>query len=76
MTEAVESLKVQICRLSVQERAELAYFLIQSLDDGADADAESAWDAELARRMEEIASGEAIGEPADSVLTKLRQKYS
>ena len=76
MTEAVESLKSQISRLSVRERAELAYFLIQSLDDGADADAESAWDAELARRMAEITSGEAIGEPADKVLTELRQKYS
>ena len=76
MTEAVESLKVQIYRLSVQERAELAYFLIQSLDDGADADAESDWDAELARGMGEIESGEAIGEPADKVFAELRKKYS
>ena len=76
MTEAVESLKSQISHLSSQERAELAYFLIHSLDDGVDADAESAWDAELARRMAEITSGEAVGEPADTVLAELRQKYS
>lgn len=76
MTEAAEKLKAQLSRLSMQERAELAHFLIHSLDEAVDADAEAAWDSELARRMEEIRSGNAVGEPADKVFAELRKKYS
>jgi len=76
MTETAEKLKEQLARLSLNERAELAHFLIDSLDEGADADVEAAWDAELARRMEEIRSGKAVGEPADKVFAELRKKYS
>ena len=46
MTEIAEKLKSQLSQLSIQERAELAHFLIHSLDEGVDADAEAAWDAE------------------------------
>ncbi|MBW3599109.1 MAG: addiction module protein [Planctomycetes bacterium] len=76
MTETAEQLKPELARLSPQDRAALARFLIDSLDDEEDADAESAWDAELARRSEEIDSGKAVGEPADEVFAKLRRKYS
>jgi putative addiction module component (TIGR02574 family) len=76
MTEAAEKLKAQLSQLSMQERAELAHFLIHSLDEAVDADAEAAWDTELARRMEEIRSGNAVGEPADKVFAELRKKYS
>jgi putative addiction module component (TIGR02574 family) len=76
MTETAEQLKAQLSQLSTQERAELAHFLIHSLDEGVDADAEAAWDAELTRRMKEIRSGKAVGEPADKVFAELRKKYS
>ena len=76
MSETAEQLKSQLSRLSPQERAELAQFLIYSLDEAADAEAEAAWDAELARRMEEIGNGQAIGEPAGEVFAELREKYS
>lgn len=76
MTETAEKLKAQLSQLSTQERAELAHFLIHSLDEGVDADGEAAWDAELERRMEEIRSGKAVGEPADKVFAELRKKYS
>jgi putative addiction module component (TIGR02574 family) len=76
MTEAAEKLKAQLSQLSMQERAELAHFLIHSLDEAVEADAEAAWDAELARRMEEIRSGNAVGEPADKVFAELRKKYA
>lgn len=45
-------------------------------DEDADADAEGAWDAELASRMDDIKSGKAIGDPADQVFTELREKYA
>ena len=38
--------------------------------------ADAAWDAELARRAEEIKSGKAIGIPAAQVFAELREKYS
>ena len=76
MTETAEKLKAQLSQLSMQERAELAHFLIHSLDEDVDADAEAAWDAELARRMEEIRAGKAVGELADTVFAELRKKYA
>ncbi len=76
MTENAEKIKSELSRLSLQERAELAYFLIHSLDEEVNADAEAAWDVELAQRMEEIKSGKAVGEPADKVFAEIREKYS
>jgi hypothetical protein len=34
MTETAEKLKIELSQLSTNERAELAYFLIHSLDEG------------------------------------------
>ena len=76
MTETAEKIKSELSRLSLQERAELAYFLIHSLDEEVNADAEAAWAAELAQRLEEIKSGKAVGEPADKVFAEIREKYS
>jgi putative addiction module component (TIGR02574 family) len=76
MIEAAEKLQARLSQLSMQERAELAHFLIHSLDEGVDANAEAAWDVELVRRMEEIRSGKTVGEPADKVFAELRKKYS
>jgi putative addiction module component (TIGR02574 family) len=41
-----------------------------------DADDAAGWEAELARRAEEIRSGQAQGVPAEQVLAELRKKYS
>ena len=76
MSKVAEKLKGQLVRLSHRERAELAQFLIHSLDDKADADAEAEWDEELARRAKDIKSGKAVGEPAKNVLAELREKHS
>jgi putative addiction module component (TIGR02574 family) len=76
MTETAEGLKSQLVLLPRPDRAELAHFLIHSLDEGSDPDAESAWESELAQRMQEINTGKASGEPAGKVLAELREKYS
>jgi putative addiction module component (TIGR02574 family) len=76
MTETAEKLKIELSQLSTKERAELAYFLIHSLDDEVDYDVESVWDIELTRRMQEINSGIASGKPASQVFVELREKYS
>lgn len=78
MTDAAEKLKPELIRLSAEDRAALAHFLIHSLDDApaSGPGAESAWDAELARRGEEIRSGQATGRPAHEVLAEMREKYA
>ena len=76
MSKVAEKLKGELVLLSARERAELAQFLIRSLDAGADADAEDAWDAELARRATDIKAGKAVGEPVKKVMAELREKYS
>jgi len=76
MGKVAEKLKGQLGRLSTRERAEIAQFLIHSLEEETDVDAEAAWDAELARRAEDIKAGKAVGEPAKKVLAELREKYS
>ena len=75
MSGSLDQLKSELLQLPMDQRAELAHVLIHSLDEGADADVEAAWDAELARRMEQIERGEARGEPAESVFAQLREKY-
>ena len=44
-------------RLPEPDRAELAAFLIDSLDQEVDEDAHSAWDSEILRRLAELDSG-------------------
>ncbi len=74
MTEAVEQLKSQASTLSAPERADLAYFLLSSLEPEEDG-AEEAWRAEIARRVAEIRGGSAVGRPADEVLAELRERF-
>jgi putative addiction module component (TIGR02574 family) len=76
MTETAEKLKNELSQLSMEERAELAYFLIHSLDEEVDRDLESDWDVELTRRMQEIDKGNASSKPSDRVFADLREKYS
>lgn len=75
MTKAIEQLKPQLETLSREERAELAHFLLQSLDPDEDQGVSEAWDREIARRVEEIRSGRVVGKPAEQVFAELRERY-
>jgi putative addiction module component (TIGR02574 family) len=75
MSEIAEKLKLELSQLSIQERAELAHFLIHSLDEGIDNNVETAWDVELSQRLEDIQHGAAIGQPSSQVFSELREKY-
>jgi putative addiction module component (TIGR02574 family) len=75
MSKTAERLKSELSQLSPKDRAELAHFLLHSLDEANPA-TEAAWDAELAERIQEIRNGQAIGEPAEKVFAELREKYS
>jgi putative addiction module component (TIGR02574 family) len=76
MAATTEELKAHLASLPVEERAELAQYLIDSLDEAVDADAEAAWDAELERRGAEMRNGTVAGEAAASVFARLRDRFS
>ena len=76
MTETIEQLKVQLERLPSRERAELAHFLLCSLEQEAEADVDAAGEAELARRVADIQSGKVVGIPAAQVFDELRAQFS
>jgi len=75
MSEIAEKMKGDLSRLDQKDRAALALFLLQSLDEGEDDDAEEAWDAELARRWDDFKSGRSVGIPWEDVQAELRAKY-
>lgn len=76
MTALAEKLKPQLTTLSSADRAELASYLLESLDGPPDANAAQAWEAELIQRADEVRSGRAQGRPANEVFADLRKRHS
>jgi putative addiction module component (TIGR02574 family) len=74
MTQAVARLKSRARNLSSRERADLAYFLLSSLEP-VEQGVEEAWRKEIARRVAQIRAGKAKGRPAEEVLARLRERY-
>ena len=71
MTQQVSELLQKTLSLSVEERAELAGSLIESLDATVDEAAEAAWNQEIARRIEDLDSGKAKTVSWEAVRLKL-----
>ncbi|HMD38732.1 MAG TPA: addiction module protein [Candidatus Acidoferrum sp.] len=57
MRRRLTELRKKTLALLAADRAKLAASLIESLDDVEDESVEKAWDAEIARRMEDLDSG-------------------
>ncbi len=74
MTEAVKQLMVTLEGLTLEERADLAYHLLESLDED-DGEVAVAWDAEIDRRVAEVRNGDAEGRTAEKVFGHLRELY-
>jgi putative addiction module component (TIGR02574 family) len=72
MTGTIEQLKSQASILSAPDRAELAYFLLSSLEPEEEG-VQEAWRTEIAHRAAEIRSGAAVGRTADEVLAELKE---
>lgn len=72
----LEKLRSEALRLPEEERAALAHSLVQSLDGPADADAESAWDAEIRRRLAEIDAGTAELVDREELRRRMRARMS
>ncbi|MEI8372577.1 MAG: addiction module protein [Planctomycetota bacterium] len=77
MTEIAEKLKAELSQLAEKDRAELAYYLIRSLDleDEDEDNIQSAWEAELEQRWQDMETGTITGVPAEDVFAEMRKKY-
>jgi putative addiction module component (TIGR02574 family) len=62
--------------LPKDERAELAAKLVASLDDEPGGDVAKAWEDEIGRRVDRVASGEAQGIPWEQVRDELRRRVT
>ena len=75
MTPSVEELVKCARALNPQDRARLVEELLASLDEGSDADAEPAWEHEIACRVEEIKAGRAALIQAEQVFAETARIY-
>ena len=73
MTKAAEALLADALRLSPEVRAELAAELLASLDGPADPEVETAWAAEIERRVDAIEGGSVALEPWDEVKRRIEK---
>ena len=73
MTKPVQTVLADALRLDPDARAELVAEILASLDGPADAGAESAWDAEIERRIQAIEAGEIRLEPWESVKRRIEK---
>jgi putative addiction module component (TIGR02574 family) len=71
MSPTLEQLKITISTLPVEERAELASYLLRSLDSDLEGDVKSQWLAVAEQRMAEVRAGRVRGIPAEEVLKGL-----
>ena len=74
MDSVIDHWKTQLITLSPSDRVELVHFLLSSLEPD-DEGVEAAWDAEAAKRAEEIRSGRATGRPVDEFIAEMRERY-
>ena len=73
MSTLVEELSARAKTLSAADRTRLVEELLDSLQGGSDAEAESAWDREIERRVAEIESGTAKLVSAEEVHAEARR---
>ena len=74
MSPSLVELKAAAALLPAPERAELAHYLLETLDPAEEGAAEASRE-ELVRRATDIRSGKAVGKPVEQVLTRLRELY-
>lgn len=63
----------ELLKLPVEDRANAAKLLLDSLDGEPDADAEDAWALEIERRLAKIEAGEAKLVPMDEAVARLHR---
>lgn len=72
MSATLDELKSTVSGLPVPERAELAHYLLHTLE-SPDEGAAAEWLAVAEQRMIDVRSGRVVGIPAEQVLASLRR---
>jgi putative addiction module component (TIGR02574 family) len=75
MSATLEELKTTLVNLSVSDRAELAHYLLHTLEP-ADEGAAAEWLALAEQRMAEVRAGQVVGIAAEQVMESLRRPHS
>jgi putative addiction module component, TIGR02574 family len=71
VTNKLQELYREVSQLTEHERAELAGFLLESLEGEPDVSVEVAWAEEIERRVRQLESGEATTIPWEQVRAEL-----
>jgi putative addiction module component (TIGR02574 family) len=74
MNSTLAELEQKVTQLSADERAQLALFLLQSLELADEGDIDEAWRVESERRLAQIESGEVQSVPGDDVFARVRRR--
>ncbi|MBI5143005.1 MAG: addiction module protein [Nitrospirae bacterium] len=69
---SIAELEVEIRKLTLKDRASLARWIVDSLDELSESEIETLWAEEAERRLDELEQGVAVGIPADEVLRRAR----
>jgi putative addiction module component (TIGR02574 family) len=73
---SLEQLEAEIKKLNLKERAALAKWIIQSLDELSESEIEALWVEEAERRLDELEQGLVTEIPAEEVLRRVRAAIS
>lgn len=73
MSTLLEELSEKAKSLSLEERAQLAQELLESVEREADPEVEAAWEAEIANRITRYEQGKATLIPAEEVFAAARR---
>ena len=71
-----EELEAEIKKLTLHDRAELAKWIVQSLDELSESEIEALWVEEAERRLDELEKGLATEIPTEEVLRRARTAIS
>ncbi len=73
---SLKELEAEIRKLSVKERAALAKWMVESLDELSEAEVEALWAEEAELRLDELEQGLVTELPAEEVLRRARASIS
>ncbi len=73
---SLKEIEAKIKKLDLKERAALAKWIVESLDDLSEAEIEALWAEEAERRLDEMEQGQVTEIPAKEVLRRARTAIS
>ena len=74
MTLVAEKLAVDMIKLPLPDRANLAHLLIESLDSNYDNNIDNDWKKVISKRSQEIKKGKVICRPSLDVVDEIKEK--